>query len=259
VNIIVCLKQVPDTTEVKVDPATNTLIREGVASIMNPFDKYAVEEGLRLKEKYGGEVTAISMGPPQAEEVLREALSMGVDKGLLLSDKAFAGSDTWATSYTLSKGIEKIGKFDLIICGKQASDGDTAQVGPGISVHLDIPQVTYVRKIQEINEGKAVVERLVEEGHEIIEAKLPCLFTVVKEINKPRLPSLKGMMKAKKAEIKILGSKDLDVKLEYLGLDGSPTQVVKIFTPPEKDKGRIIKGEPLEMAEELAEILKKNR
>ena len=254
-DIIVCIKQVPDTTEVRIDPETNTLIREGVESIMNPFDRYAVEEGICLKEKYGGKVRAISMGPPQAEEVLREAISMGVDEGALLSDKAFAGSDTWATSYTLAKGIESLGKCDLIICGKQASDGDTAQVGPGISVHLNIPQVSYVKKIREINNRKATVERLVEEGFEIIEVKLPCLFTVVKEINQPRLPSLRGMLKAKKAEIKLLTSKELDVKPEYLGLDGSPTQVVKIFTPPQREKGQTIEGEISEIVDKLTEIL----
>ena len=149
-NIVVCIKQVPETTDVKIDPKTNTLIREGVASIINPFDTYAIEEGVRIKEKFGGKVTVLTMGPPQAKEALREAISVGADETILISDKAFAGSDTWATSYTLAKGIEKIGVFDIVLCGKQASDGDTAQVGPGISTHLDIPQVTYVKKIKEL-------------------------------------------------------------------------------------------------------------
>jgi len=167
-NIIVCIKQVPETTEVKINPETNTLVREGVKSIINPFDVYAIEEGVRLKEKFAGKATVITMGPPQAEAVLREAISMGIDEGILLSDRAFAGSDTWATSYALSCAIKKIGAFDLIVCGKQASDGDTAQVGPGISSHLDIPQVTYVKKIEEIKENSARVERMTEEGFEII-------------------------------------------------------------------------------------------
>ncbi|GAG39703.1 unnamed protein product, partial [marine sediment metagenome] len=168
-NIIVCIKQVPNTTDIKIDPKTNTLIREGVESIMNPFDKYAIEEGIRLKEQYGGKVIAVSMGPTQAESVLKEAISMGVDEAVLLSDRAFAGSDTWTTSYTLAKGIQKLGDYGLIICGKQAADGDTAQVGPGISVHLDIPQVTYVRKIRNIDNSIITVERLIEEGYEVIE------------------------------------------------------------------------------------------
>lgn len=255
-NIIVCIKQVPDTINVEINPKTNTLIREGVVSIMNPFDKYALEEAVRLKERYGGKVTAVSMGPPQAESVLREAISMGADEGILLSDRVFAGSDTWATSYTLAKGIEKINDYDIIICGKQASDGDTAQVGPGISVHLNISQVTYVKKVVSIDKGIVTVERLTEEGYEIIELKTPCLFTVVKEINEPRLPSLKGIMNSKKIEIKTLTGKDLDVRPEYLGLDGSPTQVVRIFSPPRKEKGEMLEGEIPDIAEKLVKILK---
>lgn len=255
-NIVVCVKQVPDTTDVRIDPKTNTLIREGVESIMNPFDMYAVEEALRVKEKHEGKVTVISMGPPQAESVLREAISMGVDEGVLLSDRAFAGSDTWATSYTLAKGIQSIGQFDIIICGKQAADGDTAQVGPGIAVHLNIPQITYVKKVENIENGNITVERLIEEGYEIIEASLPCLMTVVKEINEPRIPSLKGMMRSKKAEIKAISAADLDVKSEYLGLDGSPTQVVKIFSPPVRQKGEMFTGEVSDIVEKLSNVIK---
>ena len=151
-NIIVCIKQVPDTTNVRIDPETNTLVRSGVQSIVNPFDMYAIEEGVRLKEKFGGLVTILTMGPPQAEEALREAISLGADEAVLVSDRAFAGSDTWATSYTLSRTIQKIGKFDIIICGKQAIDGDTAQVGPGIAAFLDIPQITFVKKIEDIKD-----------------------------------------------------------------------------------------------------------
>jgi electron transfer flavoprotein beta subunit len=255
-DIIVCIKQVPETTEVKINPETNTLIREGVKSIINPFDMYAIEEGVRLKERFGGKVVVISMGPPQAESALREAISMGCDEGLLLTDRCFAGSDTWATSFTLSCAIKRMGNFDLILCGKQASDGDTAQVGPGISTHLDIPQVTYVKKIEQINDGIARVERMTEEGYEIIELPLPALFTVVKEINEPRIPSLRGMMRAKQAKVGFLGAKDIEADSKALGLNGSPTQVVRIFTPPPRKGGQIFQGEIPEVVNKLVEELK---
>ncbi len=257
-NIIVCIKQVPDTTDVRIDPETNTLIRSGVVCIVNPFDMYAVEEGVRLKEKFGGKVTVLTMGPPQAEEALRETISLGADEAILISDRAFAGSDTWATSYTLSGAIRKIGDYDVIICGKQAIDGDTAQVGPGISAHLDIPQVTYVKKIEDLNADNKYMraERMTEEGYEIIESPLPCLITVVKEINEPRLPSLKGKMRAKKAEIKKWSAKDLNLDPGLIGLNGSPTKVVKIFTPPPREKGQVLEGDPKEISEKLVEFLK---
>ncbi|MCM8778940.1 MAG: electron transfer flavoprotein subunit beta/FixA family protein [Candidatus Omnitrophica bacterium] len=269
-NIIVCIKQVPDTTEVKIDPRTNTLIREGVASIINPFDMYALEEGIRLKEKYAGKVIVITMGPPQAEEALREAISLGVDEAILITDRALAGSDTWATSFTLAKAIEKIGKFDLVICGKQAIDGDTAQVGPGISAHLNIPQVTYVKKIEEIkfsatgyrqqaigsNTLIARVQRMMEEGYEVIEVPLPCLITVVKEINEPRLPSLKGKLRARNASITKWRIDDLGLDKQDVGLEGSPTRVVKIFTPPPRKGGQILQGNTQEVVEKLVELLK---
>lgn len=253
---IVCIKQVPNTTQVRINPETNTLIREGVESIINPFDMYAIEEGIRLKEKLGGNLTVVTMGPPQAENALREALSMGCDEAVLLTDRQFAGSDTWATSYVLSKAITKIGEIDLVLCGKQASDGDTAQVGPGISTHLDISQVTYVKKIENITDKNARVERMTEEGFEIIETPLPCLMTVVKEINEPRLPSLKGKMKAKKAEIVKWGAEDLECDFDKIGLDGSPTRVVKIFTPPPRKGGVMLEGEAHEVADKLAGELK---
>lgn len=255
-HFVVCIKQVPDTTDVKIDPETNTLMREGVESIINPFDSYAIEEALRLKEKLGGKVTAISMGPPQAEAALREAVSMGVDEGILVSDRAFAGSDTWATSYALAMALRKIGDFDVVVCGKQASDGDTAQVGPGIATHLDLPQITYVRKIEEIDEKRVVAERLLETGYESIEAPLPCLLTVVKEINEPRLPSLKGKMAARKAEIPTWSAEDIGAEPVKVGLEGSPTKVVKIFTPAAREGGEIIRGEPDEVVSQLVEKLK---
>jgi len=255
-HIIVCIKQVPETTEVRINPETNTLIREGVKSIINPFDMYAIEEGIRLKEKFGGKVTVLTMGPPQADAALKEAISLGADEGVLVCDRAFAGSDTWATSYTLSGAIKKLGAFDLILCGKQASDGDTAQVGPGISTHLDIPQVTYVKKIEEVKDNTMRVERMLEEGFEIIETPLPALLTVVKEINEPRLPSLRGMMKAKTAKIISFTQKDLNLDPQNIGLCGSPTQVVKIFTPPQRTGGQIISGEIPEITAKLVELIK---
>ncbi|MDP8259632.1 MAG: electron transfer flavoprotein subunit beta/FixA family protein [Candidatus Gygaella obscura] len=255
-NIIVCIKQVPETTEVRINPETNTLIREGVKSIINPFDMYAIEEGLRLKEKHTGKVTVITMGPPQAEVALKEAIALGADEAVLLCDRAFAGSDTWATSYTLAGGIKKLGEFDIVLCGKQASDGDTAQVGPGIATHLDIPQVTYVKKIEELNNNVMKVERMMEEGFEIIETPLPCLLTVVKEINEPRLPSLKGMMKSKSAVIRILTQKELELDEQSIGLCGSPTQVVKIFTPPQRKGGEILEGEISQVSKKLVELIK---
>jgi electron transfer flavoprotein beta subunit len=256
-HIIVCIKQVPNTTDVKIDPVTNTLIREGVESVINPFDMYAIEEAVRLKERLGGKVTVVTMGPPQAESALREAISLGCDDAVLISDRKFAGSDTWATSYTLAQAIRKIGDFNVILCGKQASDGDTAQVGPGISTHLDIPQVTYVKKIEDISAEKAKVERMTEEGYDIVEIPLPCLFTVVKEINTPRLPSLKGKIRAKSYNLIKWTADDIGCDAKNIGLDGSPTRVVRIFTPPPRKGGEIITGRDAEeIAAKLAEALK---
>ncbi|MFA6349698.1 MAG: electron transfer flavoprotein subunit beta/FixA family protein [Candidatus Omnitrophota bacterium] len=255
-NIIVCIKQVPETTEVRINPETNTLIREGVKSIINPFDMYAIEEAVRLKERFTGKITVITMGPPQAEAALKEAIAMGADEGILVCDRAFAGSDTWATSYTLSGAIKKLGAFDLILCGKQASDGDTAQVGPGIAAHMNIPQVTYVKKVEEATDILMRVERMLEEGFERIETPLPALMTVVKEINEPRIPSLKGMMRAKSAKITTWGQKDLNLDPQNIGLCGSPTQVVKIFTPPQRAGGQMLQGEPNEVAAKIVELIK---
>jgi electron transfer flavoprotein beta subunit len=256
VRIAVCIKQVPDTTEVRMDPEKGTLVREGVASIVNPFDTYALEEGVRLKEKHGGSVAVVTMGPPQAEAALRDCIAVGADEAWLVSDRAFAGSDTWATSLTLAAALKKVG-FDLVICGKQAIDGDTAQVGPGVAVHLDLPQATYVRKVREVTAEKIVVERLLEEGVEAVELPMPALLTVVKEINEPRLPSLKGKMRAKKAEIRKLAAGDLELPSEKLGLDGSPTRVMRIFAPPPRAGGQVFEGEAEETAGKLVEVLEK--
>ncbi len=252
-NIIVCIKQVPDTTDIRIDPKTNTLIREGVDSIINPFDLYAIEEAVRLKEKYGGKVTALSMGPPQVEKALRESVAMGVDDIVLLTDKKFAGADTWATSLTLAKAISKISEFDLIFFGQQAIDGDTAQVGPGVAAHLKLPQVGFVKKIEEKNEDEIIVQRLMEDGFDRISLNFPAVLTVVKDINEPRLPSLRGKRKAKKAKLQIWTAEYLELEENDVGLNGSPTQVIKIFSPEHKKAGEIHEGEP----DELAEILRK--
>jgi electron transfer flavoprotein beta subunit len=255
-KVIVLIKQVPDTTDVRIDRETNTLIREGVPSIVNPFDMYAIEEGLRLVEAAGeGSVTVMSMGPPQVESALREAVALGVDDAVLLSDRAFAGSDTWSTSYTLAAGIRKLGDYDVILCGKQAIDGDTAQVGPGVAQFLGIPQVTYARKVTVEDGKRALVERMLEDGYDVIGVPLPAVISVVKEINEPRLPSLKGKMKAKKAEITTWGSGDLEVDGAELGLDGSPTRVVRVFAPEEREGGVVFEGEADEVVESLMKEL----
>jgi len=250
VKIAVCVKQVPDTTDVKIDPKTNTLVREGVASITNPFDEYAIEEALLIKEKYGGEVHVVSMGPPQAVEVLKNALAVGADKVYLVSDRAFAGADTLATAYALSKTLQTIGGVDLVLCGKQAIDGDTAQVGPGIATRLGIPQLTYVSKIREINleKKKIVVERLLEYGREVVESSLPALLSVVKDINEPRLPSLIGIKKAAKVQIPTWTAKDIGADENKIGLKGSPTWVMRVFSPELRGgSGEILKGELTEV------------
>ncbi len=255
-NVVVCIKQVPDTSQVKIDPVTKNLIREGVESIINPYDLYAIEEAVQIVAKHGGKVTAVTMGPPQAESALRESVSLGVDEVILVSDRNFAGADTLATSYTLAMAMKKIADFDLIICGKQAIDGDTAQVGPGIAAHLDVPQVTYVRKIEELDENFIVAERTTEEGYEVLKSPLPCLLTVVKEINKPRVPSLKGKMKAKKIEIIKWTGADLKADSTRLGITGSPTEVWKIYTPEARAKGEIYDGDAEKSTDALVAALK---
>ncbi len=254
-NIIVCVKQVPGTTEVKINQETNTIIREGVESIINPFDLYAIEEGLRIKDNLGGNVTVLSMGIPATAELLRDAIALGVDDAVLLSDKAFAGSDTLATAYALSMGIRKIGNFDLVICGKQATDGDTAQVGPELAEKLDIPHATYVRKIEEIREGYIRCQRMTDDGYEVIEMPLPAVITVVKEINEPRLPSLRGKMKARNAVIKVWTADDINADKSKCGLDGSPTKVIRTFVPKHDVKSEMIEGEPEEQARILVDKL----
>lgn len=258
-NIVVCIKQVPDTAEIKIDPQTNTLMREGVPSIINPFDLNALEAGLQIRDNTGdSKVTVLTMGPPQAEASLREAVSMGADEAVLLSDRAFAGSDTWATSYTLALAIKKIGG-DIVICGKQAIDGDTAQVGPETAEFLDIPHIAYIKKIEEVKDGLIKVQRMMDEGYDIVESSLPVLLTVVKELNVPRMPSLKGKIAAKKAEIKKMNAEDIGADENSLGLKGSPTQVKNIFAPKVKSERRMIEGSPEEQVNELEKELKRLR
>jgi electron transfer flavoprotein beta subunit len=244
-EILVPVKQVPESGNVKMDPAAGTMIRTGVENVVNPLDLYAIETALRLKEKYGGKVTAVSMGPPAAMRVLREAAAMGCDFCALLSDKRFGGADTWATSYTLARGAARLGSFDIIVAGERATDGDTAQVGPALAAWLDIPALTYVSKIEKIEKGqnepsRILAERLVEEGYELLESPLPCLVTVVKEIAVPRLPTLKGKIRSREMEIPVFSADDLDVNPACLGLKGSPTRVVKIETPSVSRGGRKI-------------------
>jgi electron transfer flavoprotein beta subunit len=255
-NIVVCLKQVPGTTEVKIDPQTNSLIREGIENIINPFDTYAIEEGVRLKEKYGGKVTIITMGPLQAKVALREAVSLGADEMVLLSDRAFAGADTWATAFTLSCAFKKLEKPDLIICGRQTIDGDTGQVGPELAEMLDMPFIAYVSQIEEIKEGYLRVRRMVEEGHEVVETALPAVITVAKEINVPRLPSLRGIMKSKSARIETWGIKELGIEESTVGLAGSSTQVIKIFFPQRVHRAEILEGNLEKQVEKLIDRLK---
>jgi len=241
-HCICCIKQVPDTAEVKIDPETNTLIRSGVESIANPYDVVALEAALTLKDKYGGRVTVLSMGPPQAEEVLREAVSLGADEVILLSDRAFAGADTLATSYTLTKAIEKVNQnhpVDLVFCGKQAIDGDTAQVGPGVATRLEYTQFTYVTEIKEINQKERTIEvkRKVEGGFEIIRGGLPAVLTIELDLAKPRRAPLPLLIHSLRAEITVWDADAIQADHTALGLKGSPTWVKKIFSPPVKEGG----------------------
>lgn len=255
-KVVVCAKQVPNTNEVKIDPVKGTLIRDGVESILNPDDANALEEALKLKDEYEDvTVTVISMGPPQAEEMLRECLAMGADEAILLSGREFGGSDTWATSNAISAAIRKIGNYDIIFAGRQAIDGDTAQVGPQISEKLGIPQVTYVQDF-ELKDGEAIVSRQLEDGYETISVKLPCLLTAVKELNKPRYMTMKGIYEAYEKEITVWGFADVDVPQEKVGLKASPTRVFRSFTPEPKGAGVVLQGTAKEQVAQLMGSLK---
>ena len=237
-NIVVCIKQVPNTNEVKIDPKTGTLIREGVPSIINPDDKAGLEAALRLKDSQGAHVTALSMGPPQAETALREALAMGADEAVLVTDRAFGGADTWATAHTIAAALKKL-PYDLILTGRQAIDGDTAQVGPQIAENLDIPNISYAEEIKV--EGEYVtVKRQFEDRYHILKAKMPCLITALSELNTPRYMTPGGIFDAYRKEIKKITRADLDVADGDIGLKGSPTRVVKTFTKSPKAAGTLV-------------------
>ncbi len=230
-RIVVPIKQVPETRSVKMDEKTGTVIRDGVESIVNPLDLYSIEAALILKERFGGEIIAISMGPPQAATALKEALAMGIDQAILVSDKAFAGSDTWGTAYVLGEAIKTIGDYDLIICGERATDGDTGQVGPEMAAYLNLPVTTYVNGVNDWRAGALTITRLVEHGEELVRMRLPGVLTVVKEVSDPRLPTLDGKILARETVIPVLALNDLKLDLKLIGLKGSPTRVVKIFRP----------------------------
>ena len=257
-NIVVCIKQVPDTTDVKIDPKTGTLIREGVPSIINPDDRHAIEEGLRLKERFGGRVVVLSMGPPQAMDALMEAKAMGADQCYLISDRAFAGADTLATSYSLMKSVQATGPWDIVICGRQAIDGDTAQIGPQMAEALGVPQVTYCIEIEIGEDGRTVTaKRALEDGYEVIRTKLPALFTVIKDINKPRYPSVKGIVSVcRNCDVQTWTAKDIGASPKMIGLNGSPTQVARTFAPEPKGQGVVLKGEPEAVVKELVKRLR---
>jgi electron transfer flavoprotein alpha/beta subunit len=260
-NIIVCLKQVPDTNEVKIDPVKGTLIREGVPSIINPDDRNALEEALKIKDNCKDTVVkVVSMGPPQADVALKEALAMGADEAILLSDRAFAGSDTWATSTAIAGAIKNIGDYDVIFCGRQAIDGDTAQVGPQIAEHLGIPQITYVEEL-EILDGKVRAKRALEDGYFVVESEMPVLLTAIKELNEPRYPSIKGIYKAyRENNVTVWTANDYEVDRDNLGLDGSPTEVNKSFTPPGKaTEAEMLNGDAKEAARQLVVRLKERK
>ena len=256
-NIIVCIKQVPDSSQVKVDPKTGTLIRAGVPSILNPYDHFALEKALEIKAQTGAKVTVLSMGPNQALAVLRLALAVGADEGILLSDRAFAGSDTWATSYALATAIRKIGKYDLILCGQMAIDGDTAQTGPGIARQLNIPQITFCTHV-DASGNQVMAKKLIEGGKQILQADMPVLITMTTPADyAPKYPSFLAAHKAQEKTVHTWTAADIGADPHKLGLEGSPTRVDRIFPPPARPKGEMFAGSPVELANKLVEILKK--
>jgi len=255
-KIVVCIKQVPDSDKVTIDRTTNRLNRAGVPAVINPFDENALEVALRLKDaEPGSTVTVVSMGPPQAEAVIREAIARGATDGVLVSGREFGGADTWATGYTLALAIRKLGPVDLVLFGKQATDGDTAQVGPGIAHHLGLPVLTYAKSVEAVGEKAFKVVRMTEDGHEEWEIDRPCALTVVKEAGELRIGSLKSKMAAKKAQIPVWGVAELSPDPDKIGLNGSPTRVAKVFAPPVKTNRVRLEGTPAEQAGKLVELL----
>jgi electron transfer flavoprotein beta subunit len=257
VSVIVCVKQVPDVAELRIDPVTHNVIREGVPSIVNPDDRIGVEEALRIKEKHGGRITILSMGPPQAKAALFECLSMGADDAILLSDRTFAAADTLATAYTLARAIKTLRKdFDLIVCGRRAIDAETGQTGVQVAEQLEIPHITYVKNVQVFpDQKKVVVKREVEGQVETIEASTPILLAVMEGLNRPRLPTLREIIKTKKKEIRVVNAAELGGDSSLYGLKGSPTWVSKVYPPPPKPGGMIKSGDPKESVSELMNVL----
>lgn len=255
-KIVVCIKQVPSTNEVRLDPVTNTIVRNGRQSVINPFDTYAIEQAVQIKEQHGGEVIAMSMGIPATEKLLRDAQSRGVDRAILLSDRDFAGADTLATAYTLSLGIKQLENFDLILCGKMAVDGDTAQIGPELAENLGIPHVTDVCEFINITPGEIVCKKITDRGYQVLRVKLPALLTVVKNINMPRLPSIPGVLFGLSAPLELKNAVDLHADSKCIGLSGSPTQVVKTYMPQRQSEAIVIEGDIETQAKQIAKFIK---
>jgi electron transfer flavoprotein beta subunit len=254
-KIVVCVKQVPSTNEVRLDPVTNTIMRDGRQSVTNPFDTYAIEQGVQIKEQVGGEVIALSMGIPATERLLRDAASRGVDQALLLSDRSFAGADTLATSYTLSLGIQELGQVDLILCGKMAVDGDTAQIGPELAEHLGIPHVTDVCGIEQVTESAVICKKATDTGYQRLRVQLPALLTVVKDINMPRLPSIPGILAGLKVPFEMKNAAAMNADPKRIGLTGSPTQVVKTYVPQRIREAVVIEGDEKKQAQAISNLL----
>ena len=258
-KIVVCIKQVPDTVDVKINPKTNNIDRNGVKSVINPFDMNAIEEAIRLKETYGGEVSVITMGPPQGRKALKKALAMGCDHGYLISDRALGGADTLATGYTLAKAIEKMGEVDLIFCGRQAVDADTGQTGPIVAEFLDIRQVTFASEI-EMDGAHAIVTRLLEKGTQKVKVKLPVMITTTKELNEPRFATAMSIMQSAKKEITVWNSQDIECDPNRIGLKGSPSQVQSIFPPKHKTGNTVyLEGSNEEMAQQIIQVLEEQK
>ena len=260
-NIIVLVKQVPNTTEVKLDPKTGNLIREGIESIINPDDRHALEAAVKLRQERGGKITVLSMGPPQAVDAVSEAMGMGADEGVLLTDRAFAGADTWATSTTLGMAIRTIGEFDLILCGRQAIDGDTAQIGPQLAEYLGVPQVSYVFDIEEVQKASITVKRRLEDGFERIRCTLPALLTVIGELNRPRYPRVDQLIDAcrENARVRVWNAADIGAQSRDMGLDGSLTNVIKTFAPKFQRQGEILQGDAKTAVKTLVGKMRENR
>lgn len=256
-RIIVCVKQVPDTTEIRIDPETKTLIREGVPSILNPYDQFAVEEAIRIRGMAGvGTITILSMGPPQARTALMKCLALGADDAILLSDRSFAGADTWATSFTLAKAIQNLGDFDLILCGLQAIDGDTAQVGPELAEHLRIPQITYVEEVTDLQGDRIEVKKQTEDGYQILQVTTPTLLCLMPSTSfEPGIPPMSGILKAKRKPLQVLDAGTLDCDPSKLGLNGSFTRVIRTYPPPMRGQGLILEGSTPERISQLIPIL----